>query len=90
MFSGFHCPFLTYQCSVDELTSIVLPSGTEITDEADTEALLPGYATLGCVFDSGNPGLGLSEHDGGYLFPARLGVGFEEATTGQSVVFVIP
>jgi len=74
----------------DGLTSIVLPSGTEITDEADTEALLPDYVTVGCVFDLGNPGLGVSEQDGGYLFPERLGVGFEEATTGQSVVFVIP
>lgn len=73
---------------VEDLEPIVLPSGREITRNADSEYLLWNGANAGCLFVLSGTDLGASAFTDTYLFPEFLGIGAEQRTSGQRVVFL--
>jgi hypothetical protein len=73
---------------VEALEPIVLGAGVEITQTSETAYLLWNGADTGCLFELGTDELGASAHSGTALFPAGLGSGAPEQTSGQAVVYL--
>lgn len=73
---------------VEELEPIVLPPGRETILNPETEYMLWNGADTGCLFVLGSRDMGASAFNDTYLFPEFLGIGAEQRTSGQRVVFL--
>jgi hypothetical protein len=73
---------------VEALSPLVLSAGVEISLTSETAYLLWNAADTGCLFELGTDELGASVHTGTFLFPAGLGIGAPEQTSGQHVVYL--